>query len=479
MAEQVRVRFAPSPTGYLHVGGARTALFNWLLARHTGGVFVLRIEDTDTGREKENAVQAIFDGLKWLGLTWDEGPGAAEPHGPYFQTQRLDIYNRYVQQLLESGRAYKCWMTPEQLEAKRNEATAAGAQYRYQRAWAAQHEAPGQPFVVRFQAPTEGAIVVDDLVHGTVTFDAKEMVDDFVIVKKDGIPTYNFAVVIDDATMAITHVIRGDDHLSNTPKQVALYQALGIVPPRFGHIPMILGPDKVKLSKRHGAVAVTQYEDEGFLPHALVNYLVRLGWSHGDQEIFSLEEMVAAFSTDALNKTAAVFDVQKLSWLNAHYIKTSSPAELVPLLRRHWDTLGLDHASRPQAWLEYAVRTLQERATNLVELAKGSRVYFDVALTYDPAAVAKQLGPDNREMLGALRGRLEALPAWTAAVLEPVFKGFAEERGLKLGGVIQPVRVAVTGSTASAGMYDVLELVGRDASLRRMAEAMALPAAQA
>jgi glutamyl-tRNA synthetase len=465
MAEQVRVRFAPSPTGYLHVGGARTALFNWLLARHTGGVFVLRIEDTDLARSTEEAVNAIFAGMKWLGLDWDEGPGAKEPHAPYFQTQRLEIYNKYVQQLLASGRAYKCWMTPEQLEAKRNEATAAP-----------QFEAPGQPFVIRFKAPDSGMIVVDDIVHGTVNFDAKEMVDDFVIVKKDGIPTYNFAVVIDDATMDITHVLRGDDHLSNTPKQVALYQALGLPTPRFGHIPMILGPDKVKLSKRHGAVAVTQYEDEGFLPHALVNYLVRLGWSHGDQEIFTLQEMIDAFSTDALNKTAAVFDIQKLRWLNAHYIKSSSAGDLVPLMRKHWDNLGLDHAARPQPWLEFAVKTLQERAQTLVELAKGSRVYFDVKIDYDPAAVAKQLTPENRELLKELRGRLEALAGWDQAALEPVFKGFAEEKGLKLGGVIQPTRVAVTGSTASAGMYEVLELVGREASLRRMADAIALQA---
>jgi glutamyl-tRNA synthetase len=483
VAPEVRVRFAPSPTGFLHVGGARTALFNWLYARHMGGKFVLRVEDTDTARNSKEAVDAIFEGMKWLGLNWDEGPGAAEPHAPYFQTQRLDIYKKYVAKLTAAGRAYKCYLTAEELAVKREAAVARNEAYRYDRRWAldidpelrARHEAEGTPFVVRFKAPDEGTIVLDDLVHGTISFEAKQMVDDFVLVKKDGVPTYNFAVVIDDATMAITHVIRGDDHLSNTPKQMAIYEALGLPTPRFGHIPMILGPDKVKLSKRHGAVSVMQYAEDGYLPHALVNYLVRLGWSHGDQEIFTIEEMVQAYSLEALNKTAAVFDVAKLDWLNAHYIKSSDPQELVTLLQPFWAKLGLDTSSKSPEWLATAVRSLQERSKTLVVMAESSRVYFAGAVEYDPAAVAKFLTVENRDMLKALKERLEKLSEWTEAALEPVFAELAAERGVKLGGIIQPTRVAVTGKTASAGMYEVLGLMGRDLSLERLAGAIAQP----
>lgn len=484
VSQAVRVRFAPSPTGYLHVGGARTALFNWLYARNTGGQFVLRIEDTDTARSTEEAVKAIFDGMTWLGLTWDEGPGAAEPNGPSFQTQRLDYYNKYVDQLLASGHAFKCYMTPEELDAKRQEATGRGEIYRYDRRWAldrpaadiAADDAAKKPFVVRFKSPAAGIITIQDIVHGEVNFDVKEMVDDFVIVKKDGIPTYNFAVVIDDATMFITHVIRGDDHLSNTPKQIALYQALGLPVPLFGHIPMILGPDKVKLSKRHGAVSVMQYAEEGYLPHAVLNYLVRLGWSHGDQELFEPDEMIRVFDLDGLNKTAAVFDVAKLEWVNAHYMKAADPADLVKLMMPFWAKAGLPAEGRDAAWLQGVVRSLQERARTLVQMADASRFYFDVPVSYDEAALAKHLTPDNRAMLADLRTRLEGVSTWDEATLEPLFKEFATERGLKLGGVIQPTRVAVTGTAASPGMYEVLALLGRDLSLARMAGALAQPA---
>jgi glutamyl-tRNA synthetase len=483
VSEKVRVRFAPSPTGYLHVGGARTALFNWLYARHTGGEFILRIEDTDRARSTDASVQAIFEGMSWLGLTWDEGPGKEGPLAPYFQTERLDTYRAYADKLIAAGRAYKCYLTAEELAAKREEAAAAGEQPRYNREWCtdairSEREAQGLPYVLRFKAPDSGTIVIEDLVKGTVTFEATEMVDDFVLVKNDGIPTYNYAVVIDDATMGITHVLRGDDHLSNTPKQIAVYQALGLPLPKFGHIPMILGADKTRLSKRHGATSVMQYHDEGYLAQAMVNYLVRLGWSHGDQEIFTLDEMIALFTTEGINKTASVFDNQKLEWLNAHYIKSIPTEELVALTKPFWAKAGLDVEAAKPEWLAHLANALKERSRTLVELAAQSVTYVDRELEYDAAAVAKFLTPANKPMLEALHDRLSALSTWDEAALEPVFKGLAEELGLKLGGVIQPTRVATTGKTASPGMYDVLVLLGRELSLKRLKHAIDLAAMQ-
>jgi glutamyl-tRNA synthetase len=485
VSEKVRVRFAPSPTGYLHVGGARTALFNWLFARHTGGEFILRIEDTDQARSTEASVEAIFEGMTWLGLDWDEGPGKEGPHAPYFQTQRLDTYQRYADQLLASGRAYKCYLTAEELEIKRNEAAAAGEQPRYNRAWCtdeirAERGAAGKPFVLRFKAPDTGTIVVEDLVKGTVSFEALQMVDDFVLVKNDGIPTYNYAVVIDDATMGITHVLRGDDHLSNTPKQIAVYEALGLPVPKFGHIPMILGQDKTRLSKRHGATSVMQYDEDGYLSQAMVNYLVRLGWSHGDDELFTMQEMIDLFTVEGINKTASVFDNQKLEWVNAHYIKTIPTDELAKLARPFWEKAGLPLDGKSDAWLGAVANGLKERARTLVQLADGSRPFFPVPVEYDEAAVAKFLTPANKPMLEALRDRLVAVSAdgWTDAGLEALFKGLAEELGLKLGGLIQPTRVAVTGKTASPGMYEVLVLMGRDLSIERLNHAIGLAAMQ-
>lgn len=483
MSEKVRVRFAPSPTGYLHVGGARTALFNWLYARHTGGEFILRIEDTDQARSTEASVQAILDGMSWLGLDWDEGPGKEGPHAPYFQTQRLDSYWHYVNKLMEMGRAYKCYLTAEELETRRAEAAAAGAPPRYNRAWCtdelrAEREAQGAPFVIRFKAPDSGTIVVEDLVKGTVSFDATEMVDDFVLMKADGIPTYNYAVVIDDATMGMTHVLRGDDHLSNTPKQIAVYQALGLPVPKFGHIPMILGPDKTRLSKRHGATSVMQYYDDGYLSQALVNYLVRLGWSHGDQEIFTLQEMIDLFTVEGINKTASVFDNAKLEWLNAHYIKTIPTSELIALATPFLKKAGMDVESKSAQWLEKLANALKERSRTLVELASQAMTYDGGEIAYDPEAVAKFLTPANKPMLETLHQRLSALGEWTEASLEPAFKELASELGVKLGGLIQPTRVAVTGKTASPGMYDVLVLLGRELSLKRLQHAIGLAAMQ-
>ncbi|MFN3431189.1 MAG: glutamate--tRNA ligase, partial [Candidatus Sericytochromatia bacterium] len=418
-SEKVRVRFAPSPTGHLHVGGARTALFNWLYARHTGGEFVLRIEDTDRARSTDASVQAIFEGMSWLGLTWDEGPGKEGPLAPYFQTERLDTYRAYADKLVAAGRAYKCYLTAEELAAKREEAAAAGAQPRYNRAWCsdairAEREAQGLPFVLRFKAPDSGTIVIEDLVKGTVSFEATEMVDDFVLVKNDGIP----------------HVLRGDDHLSNTPKQIAVYEALGLPLPKFGHIPMILGADKTRLSKRHGATSVMQYHDEGYLAQAMVNYLVRLGWSHGDQEIFTPQEMIDLFTTEGINKTASVFDNQKLEWLNAHYIKSIPTEELVALATPFWAKAGLDVAAAKPEWLAHLANALKERSRTLVELAAQSMTYVDREVEYDQAAVTKFLTPANKPMLEALHDRLTALATWDEAALEPVVKGLAEELGL-------------------------------------------------
>lgn len=479
----VRVRFAPSPTGYLHVGGARTALFNWLLAhnarlRGEEAAFVLRIEDTDQVRNNEDAVAAIFDGLKWLGLNWDEGPGAAEPHAPYFQSQRVGLYQAAIAQLKAAGRAFDCYLSPEELEAKRNEAAAENRPFRYDRRWAldlspeqiAAYQAEGRVPVVRFAAPSEGTEVVEDLVKGRVEFNLAEMVDDFVLLKRDGMATYNFACVVDDAHMGITHVLRGDDHLSNTPKQIALYRALGHEVPRFGHLTMILGADKAKLSKRHGAVSVTQYRDEGYLPEALVNHLARLGWSHGDDELFTREQLTEYFDGSSLQKAAAVFDHAKLEWVNAHWLKEADTARLAELLQAHLpEAKGQD-----PAWLAHLVGSLKDRSRTLVQLAEGAKPYFgDSVAEWDEKAVAKNLGPEALAVLAELRGRLAAAEGWDEASLSPIFQGLAEEKGLKLGGVIQPSRVALTGRGVSPGIYDVLQLLGRERSLRRLDEAQA------
>ncbi|MFP5501193.1 MAG: glutamate--tRNA ligase, partial [Candidatus Sericytochromatia bacterium] len=444
---------------------------------HHGGTFILRVEDTDVARSTEASVQAILDGMSWLGLDWDEGPGKEGPHAPYFQTQRLDTYREAANKLIASGRAYKCFLTAEELEQKRKEAAEKGEAPRYNRAWQpeplrAEREAAGAPHVLRFKAPEHGTIVVEDLVRGTVTFEAAEMVDDFVLVKADGIPTYNFAVVIDDATMEVTHVLRGDDHLSNTPKQIAVYEALGLPLPKFGHIPMILGPDKTRLSKRHGATSVMQYEADGFLPSAMINYLVRLGWSHGDQEIFTIEEMTSLFDADGINKTAAVFDHAKLEWLNAHYIKEAAPGDLVGLLKPRWAAQGLPVGQVGEDWLEGVVKSLQVRARTLNELAEQSAFYFHVPVSYDPEAASKFLKPENVPLLTAMRDRLGALGTWDEASLEALFKQFVEERGIKLGAAIQPCRVAVSGRTATPGMYEVLALMGKGLVLERFDEAL-------
>lgn len=480
----VRLRFAPSPTGYLHVGGARTALFNWLYARHLGGTFVLRIEDTDVARSTEESVQAILDGMRWLGLTWDEGPEVGGPYGPYFQMQRLHTYKDAAQKLIDSGHAYHCFCSKEELDELREAAQAKGEAFAYPGRCrnllpdiVQKYCDQGRQPVVRFQVPTTGETIVDDLVHGPVTFQNAQL-DDFVIVKADGVPTYNFAVVIDDALMQISHVLRGDDHLSNTPKQILIYQALGYPLPRFGHIPMILGSDRTRLSKRHGATSVMAYEEAGYLSDGFVNYLSKLGWGHGDQEIFTREQLIEAFDLPAINKTAAVFDPVKLDWVNSQWMKLTPPAELARLLRPRLERRGWPVSGKSDAWLVGLVELTKERTRTLEEMADYSRFFFDVELAYDAESVEKFLTAGNRPILEGLIASFEAESDWTAARLEGMFKDLAAKMGLKAGGVIQPARVALAGSKVSPGMYETAELMGKELVLKRLRHALGMiPAA--
>lgn len=474
----MRVRFAPSPTGYLHVGGARTALFNWLLARRHGGTFVLRIEDTDVARSTDASVQAILDGMRWLGLDWDEGPDAGGPYGPYFQMRRLDTYKHYADRLVNEGHAYHCFCTKEELDAMRQEAQAKGEGFRYTGRCrnllpeiAARLRDEGRTPVLRLKVPTEGETVVEDLIHGRVSFQ-NAVLDDFVLVKADGVPTYNFAVVIDDATMAITHVLRGDDHLSNTPKQIRIFEALGLPLPQFGHIPMILGPDRTRLSKRHGATSVMAYEEAGYLREAMVNYLARLGWAHGDDEVLTRAELVEKFGVSGINNTAAIFDHQKLDWLNGVWMRQTPNAELVALLKPRWQQRGWLSARHTDAWMDQLVELLKERAKTLEELVGYSIFFFDTAIAYHEEAVQKFLTPDNRPLLTALAERLPKAEPWDKATIEGVFRDLAAERGLKAGAVIQPARVALAGGTVSPGMFETAYLMGPDLVAERLRAAL-------
>ncbi len=476
----VRLRFAPSPTGYLHVGGARTALFNWLYARHLGGTFVLRIEDTDVARSSEESVQAILDGMRWLGLNWDEGPEVGGSFGPYFQMQRLDTYKEAANQLLNAGHAYHCFCTKEELDGLRAAAQEKGETFAYP--GRCRNLLPdivqkfcdeGRKPVIRFQVPTSGETVVDDLVHGPVTF-RNDQFDDFVIMKADGGPTYNFAVVVDDALMQISHVLRGDDHLSNTPKQILIYQALGYVLPRFGHIPMILGSDRTRLSKRHGATSVMAYAEAGYLSDAFVNYLSRLGWGHGDQEIFTRQELIDFFDVPAINKTAAVFDPVKLDWVNAQWLKATPSAEIAGLLRSHLAKRGYPVEAKSDAWLAGLVDLLKERTKTLEEMTDYAKFFFDLELTYDAESVEKFLTEANRPIIEGLIAAFDAESDWTAERIEGAFKDLAAKLGLKAGGVIQPARVALAGSKVSPGMYETAELMGKELVLKRLRHALGL-----
>jgi glutamyl-tRNA synthetase len=459
--ESFITRFPPSPTGYLHIGGARTALFNWLFARHHGGVFILRIEDTDVERSTEASVKAILDGMEWLGLNWDEGP--------YYQTARLDIYAGYAKKLLDRGRAYYCECTPEELDLRRKAAQAEGRKPKYDGTCRDKGLGLGPGRVVRFRGPESGVTVLRDVIKGPISFDNAEL-DDLVIMRSDGMPTYNFAVVVDDVTMHVTHVIRGDDHVNNTPRQILIYQALEVPLPEFGHLPMIHGEDRAPLSKRHGATSVMEYRDMGFLPEALVNYLVRLGWSHGDQEIFSREELIEAFSLDSVGKAPGVFNMEKLLWLNAHYIKESSPERLTPLLRPFLAARG--YPEKPDEFVAKAIHTLQPRARTLVEMADAMRLYMIDCVTYEPEAAGKFLTAGMREPFERLVPELASLDPFTEQGLEEVFRRVTADLGVKLGKVAQPVRVALTGGTVSPGLFEVIGVLGKPAVLERLEKAL-------
>ena len=460
----VRTRFAPSPTGYLHVGGARTALFSYLFARRHGGRFILRIEDTDLERSTAESVNAILEGMAWLGLGYDEGP--------FYQTQRFDRYNAVIDDLLAKGLAYRCDCPKERLDALREEQMAAKLKPRYDGRCRHREVDPTQSHVIRFRNPDAGLVVVDDLIRGRMTFDNAEL-DDLIIRRTDGAPTYNLSVVVDDADMGITHVIRGDDHINNTPRQINILRALGREVPRYAHVPMILGEDGARLSKRHGAVSVVAYRDQGYLPEALLNYLVRLGWSHGDQEIFSLDEMVALFDIGQVNKAAAAFDTDKLDWLNQHYIQHADPKRIAHLLRPHLGDLGIDPAEG--ADLVAVVKAQAARAKTLVELARISAFVYRDFEDYEEAAARKHLRPAAEEPLAHLRAEMDmlALEDWEPGTLEHVVHRVAEELDLNLGKVAQPLRVAVVGRAASPGIDITLSLVGKEATLRRLDRALA------
>jgi glutamyl-tRNA synthetase len=456
----VRTRFAPSPTGYLHIGGARTALFNWLFARHHKGQFVLRIEDTDVLRSTPESMAAILDGMKWLGLDWDEGP--------FFQSQRFEIYREHTERLLKKGLAYRCWCTPKELGERRKAALAEGRPPGYDRRCRERTDVPEGPYAIRFKVPY-GETTFHDIVKGEISFDRKE-IEDFVMLRSDGTPTYNLCVVVDDSTMEINYVIRGDDHITNTPKQILLYGALGSQVPRFAHLPMILGPDRTRLSKRHGATSVMAYRDMGYLPHALVNYLARLGWSYGDQEIFGLDELIEKFSLEAVGKSSGVFNPEKLLWLNHHYIKVSPPERLVEPLLPFVESLGYRAADKKG--MPAIIRTLQERSRTLKEMAEAGLFYFKEEWEYDEKAAKKFLTSEKVEIFEVLVEKLSGLEPFTEGKVEEVFNAILKEKGLKLGKLAQPVRVALTGGPVSPGIFETIEALGRAKTVKRLKKAL-------
>lgn len=462
----VRTRFAPSPTGYLHIGGARTALYAWLYARKMGGKFILRIEDTDRERSTQHAIDAILDAMQWLGLDYEEGP--------YYQMQRLKRYHDVAETLIQTGHAYRCTCTKERLEALRVAQTEKKEKPRYD-GFCRDKNIPEnikEPFVVRFRTPREGSIELTDCVHGQVSIQNSEL-DDLVLIRSDGVPTYNFGVVIDDLDMNITHVIRGDDHLANTPRQINIIKAMGGTIPTYAHVPMILGSDGKRLSKRHGAVSVQHYREQGILPQALLNYLIRLGWSHGDQEIFSIEEMINLFDLSDINKAASAFNNEKLLWLNQHYIKTTAPETQTAMFKTELEKLGVKDITQGPP-LEEVIKAQQERAKTLGEMAEKS-VYFYQEPEIDKTAREKNLTPESLTGLKALRAALEKIDAaeWKAAPIHAAVITTAESMAIKLGKLAQPLRVAVTGNTISPPIDITLELIGRERVLQRLNRALA------
>ena len=457
----VRTRFAPSPTGYLHVGGVRTALFSWLYARKHGGKFVLRVEDTDLERSTAESVNAILEGMTWLGLEYDEGP--------FYQTKRFDRYHEVIEDLLARGLAYRCNCSRERLDKLREDAMTRKQKPRYDGHCRGREISADEPHVIRFRNPDSGVVVVDDLIRGRVSFSNEEL-DDLIIRRTDGSPTYNLTVVVDDMDMAISHVIRGDDHLNNTPRQINILQALNAKPPQYGHVPMILGDDGARLSKRHGAVSVMQYREDGYLPEALLNYLVRLGWSHGDQEIFTIDEMIELFDIDAVNKAPSSFNTDKLLWLNQHYIKQDDPKRIAHLLSPHMGNLGIDPAGGPD--LAKVAEAHQERARSLVEMAEMSAFCYQDFDAFEEKAAKKHLRGVAREPLEKMREALGELEDWSEEALHSLVEQVSASLELKMGKVAQPLRVAVVGRAASPGIDTTLYLVGKAACLRRIDKAL-------
>jgi glutamyl-tRNA synthetase len=465
---EVRTRFAPSPTGYLHIGGARTALFNYLFARHHGGRFILRIEDTDRERSTPEAIEAILESMKWLQLKWDEGP--------FYQTQRLPLYRAKIQELLTGGKAYPCICTPQELDAKRQAAQKEKRKPSYDGTCRPKEGVvpalpTDKPYTIRFRSPDIGTTVVKDAVKGDVIFDNREL-DDLIIARSDGTPTYNFCVVVDDIDMRITHIIRGDDHLSNTPRQIQLYEALGETLPEFAHVPLILGTDKARLSKRHGATSVMAYRDMGYFPEAVVNYLVRLGWSHGDQEIFSHDELINRFTLDTVGKSAGVFNPEKFLWLNFHYMKTKPLPELAREIVPYIEAKGYAVPSDP-LWVQKMIATLRERAKTLVELVDSAHYFLSNEILIDEKAAKKFLTPDVAFPLRRLIEKLSGLEDFSEANVEQAFSAVLQELALPMGKLAQPVRVALTGSTVSPGIHEVIAVLGKERTLKRLRSALA------
>jgi glutamyl-tRNA synthetase len=480
--QNVRVRFAPSPTGHLHVGGARTALFNWLFARNRGGTFILRIEDTDRERSTEESLIGIVDALKWLGLGWDEGPGAPGECGPYFQSERRGIYRQWADRLASEGKAYACFCTPQELAERKEAMRREGREARYDRKCLAVPPeeatsliASGKPHVMRLKTSDEGVIEFKDLVHGDIAVPA-EQIDDFIIVKSDGYPTYNFAAAVDDALMGITHIIRGDDHLSNTPRQVLLYEAFGTDLPAFAHVPLIMGPDKGRLSKRHGSTSIQQFRDDGYLPEAMVNYLALLGWSYDDSaQLFTLDELVEKFSLEKVSDTPAVFDYKKLQWMNGEYMKRKTAGERVGMVIPHLAAAGL--VTEPvdenmRAYIKRVVEVVGDRLKMAKDIAELSDFFFVDKVEYDPKDAEKFL---KRHYVGPafriLEDRLDRLHAYNELGIEELMRGLAAEMGLKAGELIHPVRVALTGRRHSPGMFEVMTLLGKEKVIARLARA--------
>lgn len=479
---KVRVRFAPSPTGYLHIGGARTALFNWLFAHKMGGKLILRIEDTDTERLKEDSVSQILTSLKWLGINWDEGPEVGGDCGPYYQSERLDIYKKYAEQLLAEGKAYYCFCTSADLEAQREKQRAAKQPFRYARTCrdlskeeVEKRIAAGESYSVRVKIPLEGTITVHDLIHGDVTFNMDQF-DDFVIVKSNGMPTYNFAVVVDDHLMGMTHVLRAEEHLSNTPKQLLIYEALGWEPPKFGHMPMILAPDRSKLSKRHGATSVEEFRSQGYLAEAIVNYLTLLGWGPGDErELFTLNETVDLFELEQMSKKAAIYDTKKLTWMNGQYLSELPLEKILPEAKAFFIKDGLvteDWFTAHEEYFAKLVDVVRVRVKTLQEVADASTYFFKDITEYDAKGVAKHFKPESVAILEQCIAAIEADDVYDLATTEAAYNKIAADNDLSLGKVIHPTRLALTGRTVSPGMFDVMVLLGKEKTLNRLHKAV-------